>query len=126
LARYSHLNNDPKTTFKKTVKNIRAIEEGQKQEREHQKYQTLMHNRAETAERYNNRKLERLVTQYSCSQGLSKEQVDLITKLEQEDPVAFDELLGRKKWTSIVKNTDKAIADQNMNHNYWNLLNHMP
>lgn len=25
-----------------------------------------------------------------------------------------------------MKNTDKALKDANLNHNYWSLLNHLP
>lgn len=38
----------------------------------------------------------------------------------------FEELMNRKKWTHISKNSSKAIKEQEMNNHYWNLLNHAP
>lgn len=46
--------------------------------------------------------------------------------MENENPMLFDELANRKKWTYVSKNSSKAIKDYNLNRNYWNLLNHMP
>jgi len=32
--------------------------------------------------------------------------------MERENPTLFDEIASRKKWTYVVKNTQKAINDQ--------------
>ena len=49
-----------------------------------------------------------------------------VQRLETEDPQAYEELANKKKWTHVQKNTTKAIRDQHLNNNYWNLLNHIP
>ena len=47
-------------------------------------------------------------------------------KLELDDPIAFDEVCNRRKWSHVNKNTSKALKDQGvLNNNYWQLLNHV-
>lgn len=47
-------------------------------------------------------------------------------KLELNDPIMFDEVANRRKWSYVKKNTTKALKDQGvMNNNYWQLLNHV-
>ena len=50
----------------------------------------------------------------------------MISKIEDEDPQFFDSALTKRKWTHAQKNTTRAIKDQQINNNYWNLLNHLP
>jgi hypothetical protein len=51
-----------------------------------------------------------------------------LSGLEEEDPTQFEELANKKKWTSVKKNPDKAIKDQNAraNNHYWGLINNLP
>lgn len=46
--------------------------------------------------------------------------------LAEEDPVQFEELANKKKWTSVNKNPSKAIKDQDHNNQYWSLINDLP
>ena len=46
--------------------------------------------------------------------------------LEVANPMLFDELATKKKWTSINKNSTKALKNIDMNNSFWYLLNHMP
>ena len=78
-------------------------------------------------ERYNARRMERMVQQFSCSQGLTDREIETISKLENEDPQLYDDMHSQKRKTYVAKNTDKAIRqDCTMNKYYWNLMNHMP
>jgi hypothetical protein len=52
------------------------------------------------------------------------EKKQIVTKLENESPGLFEELLCRRRFTHVAKNTSKALKDVDMNNNYWNLLNH--
>ena len=46
--------------------------------------------------------------------------------LEQQDPIMFDEVSNRRKWSYVKKNTTKALKDQGiLSNNYWQLLNHV-
>ena len=46
--------------------------------------------------------------------------------MEQEDPLLYDEISTRRKWSYVKKNTTKALKDHGMmNNNYWHLLNHV-
>ena len=54
------------------------------------------------------------------------EQIDLASKIEKEDPVLYEELMSKRKWQSVQKNVQRAISDQNLNNNFWNLINHLP
>lgn len=47
-------------------------------------------------------------------------------QIEEENPLLFDDLQNRKKWTHVGKNTTRALKNSNMNNAYWNLLNHAP
>lgn len=79
----------------------------------------------EKIERYSARKLERMIWQYQSSQGLTPEQISEIQQIERDDPVLFDELASKKKWTYACKNSTRALKDQHLNNAYWNLLNHV-
>ena len=46
--------------------------------------------------------------------------------MAQEDPQVFEELSAKKKWTYVTKNPERAMKEQNTNHQYWNLLNNLP
>lgn len=46
--------------------------------------------------------------------------------METDNPIVFDDISKRKKWSYVSKNTLKAIKDQSLNNNYWNMLNHLP
>ena len=54
------------------------------------------------------------------------EQIDLASKIEKEHPVLYEELMSKRKWQSVQKNVQRAISDQNLNNNFWNLINHLP
>ena len=82
--------------------------------------------RSEGAERYLARKLERQIWQYQASQGLTPEEVEFIQNLAEDDPIIYDELASKKKWTYVVKNPERAMKDQATNGMYWNLLNNLP
>ena len=64
--------------------------------------------------------------QFQASQGLSKEEVQFIQTLAEEDPNLFEELASKKKWTYVVKNPERALKDSSTNNAYWNLLNNLP
>jgi hypothetical protein len=52
------------------------------------------------------------------------EKKKIVTKLENESPGLLEELLCRRRFTHVTKNTSKALKDVDMNNSYWNLLNH--
>ena len=64
--------------------------------------------------------------QYNGSQEMSPEKIEMVKSFEAENPVLYDELANKKKWTHINKNSTKALKDLSMNNNFWYLLNHMP
>lgn len=77
----------------------------QEMEREFaKKYIKMHHIKQESAERYNNRKLERHINQFQASQNLDNEKIELIQLLSDEDPQLFEELGSKKKWSYTVKN----------------------
>ena len=55
---------------------------------------------------------------------MNMEKKQIVTKLENESPGLLEELLCRRRFTHVTKNTSKALKDVDMNNNYWNLLNH--
>ena len=55
---------------------------------------------------------------------MNKEKKQIVTKLENDSPGLLEELLYRRRFTHVTKNTSKALKDVDMNNNYWNLLNH--
>lgn len=57
---------------------------------------------------------------------MSPEKIEMVKSFEAENPVLYDELANKKKWTHINKNSTKALKDLSMNNNFWYLLNHMP
>lgn len=57
---------------------------------------------------------------------MNDNKVEIVRNLELENPMLFDELVNKKKQTYVEKNTQRALKDQNLNNNYWNLLNHLP
>ena len=72
------------------------------------------------------RQNERFVNQYQSSQQIKQADADNVIKMELDDPLLFDEISNRRKWSYVKKNTSKALKDQGvLNNNYWHLLNHV-
>lgn len=61
LAKYCFNNVDPKTTFKSKVTDLQKIIKQEKEQQEIQKFVSLMKNKVGVHERYQKRKMERLV-----------------------------------------------------------------
>ena len=60
------------------------------------------------------------------SQNLTEEEIASIARLVEEEPALFEEMINRKKWTSVQKNPEKALKDMQVTGKYWNLLNNLP
>jgi len=125
IARYSHDNTDPKSSFKKTVRDLPKIQQIDRESKFSQQFEQLLKHKSDGKNRFASRQTERLVNQYQSSQRLNHTEVEEASRLESENPMLFDEIANKKKWSYIRKNTTKAIKDQDMNNNYWNLLNHV-
>lgn len=113
-------------TFKKTVTNLEQVSHDERQDRYADDFKKLLASRGGSLTRHGERKMERLINQFNCSQEMNLERIAKVQQLEDESPGLFDELQNRKKQTHIAKNTTKAIKDSGMNNAYWNLLNHAP
>lgn len=92
IAKYCHKNIDPNTSFKQTIRDLPKLEEQEREEKFTNKFNKLMQIRQELSELYQNRKLERMVQQYQCSQQLTDEEIQEIKRLEDENPALFDEI----------------------------------
>ena len=57
---------------------------------------------------------------------MTPEKISQVKELEISNPMLFDELATKKKWTHINKNSTKALKHLDMNNSFWYLLNHMP
>lgn len=125
IARYSHDNTDPKSSFKKTVRDLPKIQQIDRESKFSQQFEQLLKHKSDGKSRFLSRQTERLVNQYQSSQRLNHTEIEEASRLESENPMLFDEIANKKKWSYIRKNTTKAIRDQDMNNNYWNLLNHV-
>ena len=66
--------------------------------------QRVVNTRAEESKRLSKRILERKVQQFQASQSLDTQSIDAITKIAADDPITFDEIAQRKKWTYVNKN----------------------
>jgi len=60
-SKYSHLNNDPAKTFKKTVRNIKDIQRQEKEDRLNQHLYSVVKSKQDVQEAYALRRLERMV-----------------------------------------------------------------
>lgn len=59
-------------------------------------------------------------------QAVPPADVEFIKTLAESNPTVFDNLQLRKRWSLTQKNANKALADQNLNIHFWNMLNHSP
>ena len=71
FARYSEKNINPKTSFKKTIKDFPKIIQQERELDLENQYAKIRRLKQEESARINNRKLERHVLQYQSSQNLS-------------------------------------------------------
>ena len=86
LSIYSHENIDPKKTFKKMIRDLPKVAQQEREEKFQQSFNQILKGKQDGFERYSARKLERFITQYQCSQGLTDEQIEQIQKIERDDP----------------------------------------
>ena len=42
---------------------------------------------------------------------MTKDKINKVKSFENEDPLTYDELSNKKKWSFISKNSSKAIKD---------------
>ena len=68
------------------------------------KLNDLMKNKTEDKERYLTRQLERQIWQFRANQNMPDSDQRFLQGLSEDDPIQFEELANKKKWTSVNKN----------------------
>lgn len=57
---------------------------------------------------------------------MSDDEIQFIHTLAEDYPEQFEELAAKKKWTTCNKNPERALKQQDLTVQYWNLINNLP